>query len=451
MIRNQVTKKLIKFNGTHFNVLLKRQLAGEAKYFLKQDIVKLQKLVKGGNTDPNECGLCLQEQGQPYEDTVTRYDKKGKPYQQNITGTTEVIQTKPCGHYSCILCIQKWNYVSKEQTSKNGKKTDIFCPWCRRKIDNDKNIGIFSPPGVIAAELKKKKANELQNTTITNEDSNKEIENIRASAVKNKSFIFYETIKLRVGVTLLNFLNELTDPDDIQQRNNASKVNNIAYNVLAKMFMLTDDMYHEKYKNNKNKYGTIWIDGCIIQQDTTKPIKHNDYTLDVQIVLASTSQSYKNNSRINLIRNGSEISSLVIDSLNMLSENISNTYRTQTITVKNGTTLHICVFSFNDVQNGPRWTSEQKLNMDEYKRIYMHDTVKKMQNVLLFFNNKITYKVGYWKKLLDEIDKPSDDNKTDEEIAAKAMLELNGILANTRLGHKASSSGYTTTQKSNEP
>lgn len=462
MIRNRVTNNLIRFGGTHFRALLKRQISGEAKYFLKKDIVKHHKLVKGGNTDPSVCELCNQDHGEAYEEIITKYADDGTPYQETIRGNTNVVQTEPCGHYTCVLCIQKWNTVSKEhlnsirnevqsQVLKKIKKKGLLCPWCKKKISGPKASGIFAPLGT------QPKNKSSAQTNVIETYINKEIENIRKSVASKKSFIFYETIKIQLTVMPTWFLTNVSDPNDIKEIEYASSYINTASGAIAKLFMITDDTFQKEFTNKKDKYDVIWIDGCIVRLVKTHSEEDSEYVFDIQIVLASTSKHYQSGNRksiVNMIKNGTDLSNAVIRSTQTILKNTKNPfdnfYKMQTIDIRDKS-IPICIYTYKYAESGLRWTSEQKLNMDEYKRTYLLDPIKDPQrNIVFHFYNQITYKVGYWKNLLDEIDDKYDTNykTTKETVAADALLELNNMLDRTRIGNNASTSGYAISEKS---
>ena len=112
MIRNQATNRLVKFGGSHYKDLLKRQTADPSrKYFLKKDIARLRRrLIRGGGDDDDlyTCPICLDnEQENPH-----------------------MIAVWPCGHLFCEMCIREYCF---------GKNLCV-CPTCRQKIVEPKKL-----------------------------------------------------------------------------------------------------------------------------------------------------------------------------------------------------------------------------------------------------------------------------------------------------------------------
>lgn len=121
MIRNQVTKQLIRFNGTHYKRLLRKQNEpGSPKYFLKKDIVRLSDESKstrntrtgGSNASDAEmtsaddvaCDVCFNE----------------------VPSIALVDLGCQGGHRVCAKCIHQW-CVEK-------LPMECTCPFCRQPI-----------------------------------------------------------------------------------------------------------------------------------------------------------------------------------------------------------------------------------------------------------------------------------------------------------------------------
>ena len=112
MIRNHTTNRLVKFGGSHYKDLLKRQTADPSrKYFLKKDIARLRRRVTRGGGDDDDlytCPICL----------------------DNERENPHMIAVWPCGHLFCEMCIREYCF---------GKNLCV-CPTCRQKIVEPKKL-----------------------------------------------------------------------------------------------------------------------------------------------------------------------------------------------------------------------------------------------------------------------------------------------------------------------
>lgn len=121
MIRNQVTEQLIRFNGTHYKRLLRKQNEpGSPKYFLKKDIVRLSDESKstrntraGGssasdaemtNVDDVKCEVCFDD----------------------VPLIALIDLGCQGGHRACAKCIHQW--------CVERLPTECTCPFCRQPI-----------------------------------------------------------------------------------------------------------------------------------------------------------------------------------------------------------------------------------------------------------------------------------------------------------------------------
>ena len=121
MIRNQVTQQLIRFNGTHYKRLLRKQNEpGSPKFFLKKDIARLSN-----------------------ESKSTRKARAGGSNANDVEMTsTDLVKCEVCfddvplialidlgcqgGHRACANCIKNW-CVEK-------LPLECSCPFCRQPI-----------------------------------------------------------------------------------------------------------------------------------------------------------------------------------------------------------------------------------------------------------------------------------------------------------------------------
>lgn len=122
MIRNQVTEQLIRFNGTHYKRLLRKQNEpGSPKYFLKKDIVRLSDESKstrntraGGSNNASDAEMTNVD------------DVKCEVCFDDVPLIALIDLGCQGGHRACAKCIHQW-CVEK-------LPTECSCPFCRQPV-----------------------------------------------------------------------------------------------------------------------------------------------------------------------------------------------------------------------------------------------------------------------------------------------------------------------------
>ena len=170
MIRNQRTNRLVKFGGSHYKDLAKRQTADPSRrYFLKKDVDRLRRrLIRGGGDDEDldTCPICL----------------------DNEEENPHMIAVWPCGHLFCEMCIREYCF---------GKKLCV-CPTCR---------GTIKEPSKLLNEQRRPESwGEAEVIRMSNKDKERLLtQRLRKEAAKSHHYKRYEL-----------FFNMYMDPSEIQ-------------------------------------------------------------------------------------------------------------------------------------------------------------------------------------------------------------------------------------------
>ena len=127
MIRNQVTKLYVRFNGAHYKKLVRKQSEpGSPKYFLKKDIARCSKAGKsirtrtGGSFMADTCDVCFDEVNVV---DLIELDCRGK-------------------HRVCASCIKRW--------CTEKLPFDCTCPFCRDPIRSHRALEQYMTTDMIA-------------------------------------------------------------------------------------------------------------------------------------------------------------------------------------------------------------------------------------------------------------------------------------------------------------
>lgn len=130
MIRNQVTKQLVRFDGPHYKRMLRKQREpGSPKYFLKKDIARAAKERRSrGGASTNERSPENHMDWSAYDEEIMgmmNRDTCDICYEQVLPAS--MVQLGCRGHHTmCFDCLQKW-CVDK-------LPSECTCPLCRAPI-----------------------------------------------------------------------------------------------------------------------------------------------------------------------------------------------------------------------------------------------------------------------------------------------------------------------------